>query len=185
MLSKKYNECCYPIVMQFTFEKFVLRKWQTGDERSLTENANNYNVWINLRNIFPHPYRMRNAREWVRCASAERPLTNFAIVVDEKAVGGIGLTRNTDVYARSAEIGYWLGEKYWNQGIATEAVKAITEYGFTTFDLCRISAGIMEWNPASGHVLENCGYTLEARHRKSITKAGKTIDELVYAVVRC
>jgi RimJ/RimL family protein N-acetyltransferase len=171
--------------MHFTFEKFVLRKWQTGDEPSLTENANNYNIWINLRDIFPYPYRMRDAREWVRCVSKETLYTNFAIVVEGKAVGGIGLTLKGDINRRSAEIGYWLGEKYWNQGIITEAVKAITEYGFTEFELCRISAGIMEWNPASGRVLEKCGYILEARLQKNITKAGKTIDELVYAVVRC
>ena len=171
--------------MYFTFEKFVLRKWQPGDERSLTENANNRKVWINLRDMFPHPYRMRNAREWVRCAGPQNPITNFAIVVNEQAVGGIGLTLKDDIYCKSAEIGYWLGEPYWNRGIITEAVRVITEYGFTQVDLCRISAGIMEWNPASGRVLEKCGYILEARLKKNITKAGKTIDELVYAMVRC
>jgi RimJ/RimL family protein N-acetyltransferase len=171
--------------MHITFEKFVLRKWQPGDERSLAVHANNYNVWINLRDIFPYPYRMRDAREWVRCASSQKPVTNFAIVVNGQAVGGIGLTLKSDIYFKSAEIGYWLGEPYWNQGIVTEAVKMVTDYGFSQFDLCRISAGIMEWNPASGRVLEKCGYTLEARLKKNITKAGKTIDELVYAMVRC
>ena len=171
--------------MHFTFERFVLRKWQAGDEPSLTENANNYNIWINLRDIFPFPYRMRDAREWVRTVSKENPVTNFAIVVEDKAVGGIGLTIKSDINRRSAEIGYWLGEKYWNQGIVTEAVTAITEYGFSAFELCRIYAGIMEWNPASGKVLEKCGVTPEARLKKNITKAGKTMDELVYAIVRC
>lgn len=171
--------------MHFTFEKFVLRKWQPGDERSLAENANNRKIWINLRDMFPHPYRMRDAREWVSQASKETPHTNFAIVIEDKAVGGVGLTLKSDINRKSAEIGYWLGEPYWNQGIATEAVKAITGYGFDHFGLCRIYAGIMEWNPASGRVLEKCGYTLEARLKKNITKVGKTMDELVYAVVRC
>lgn len=163
----------------------MLRRWQSGDERSLVENANNYKIWLNLRDTFPHPYRMRDARQWVSQASREYPHTNFAIVVENQAVGGIGLIIKGDINRRSAEIGYWLGEPYWNQGIVTEAVKAITDYGFEQFGLCRMYAGIMEWNPASGRVLEKCGYTLEARLQKNITKVSRTIDELVYAVVRC
>jgi RimJ/RimL family protein N-acetyltransferase len=77
-----------------------------------------------------------------------------------------------------------LGEPYWGRGIATEAVRAVTDYAFRTFDLCRLHAGVFEWNPASMRVLEKAGYTLEARHRRSVTKDGQTIDRLVYALVR-
>ena len=73
---------------------------------------------------------------------------------------------------------------YWGRGIATEALRAMTEYAFTTFDLCRLHAGVFEWNPASMRVLEKAGYTFEARHRKNVTKDGETIDRLVYALVR-
>jgi len=108
----------------------------------------------------------------------------FAFIVEGSAVGGIGLVLKDDVFRRSAEIGYWLGEGYWGRGIATEAVRALTEYAFVTFDLCRLHAGVFEWNPASMRVLEKAGYTLEARHRKNVTKDGETIDRLVYALVR-
>jgi RimJ/RimL family protein N-acetyltransferase len=77
-----------------------------------------------------------------------------------------------------------LGEPYWGRGIATEAVRAVTDYAFRTFDLCRLHAGVFEWNLASMRVLEKAGYTLEARHRRSVTKDGQTIDRLVYALVR-
>jgi RimJ/RimL family protein N-acetyltransferase len=77
-----------------------------------------------------------------------------------------------------------LGEPYWGRGIATEAVRAVTDYAFRTFDLCRLHACVFEWNPASMRVLEKAGYTLEARHRRSVTKDGQTIDRLVYALVR-
>ena len=88
-----------------------------------------------------------------------------------------------DVYHRSAEIGFWLGEQYWGRGIATEAEKAFTEYVFDTFDVCRIFARVFEWNPASARVLEKCGYTLEGLLRKSVTKDGRTIDEMIYGIV--
>ena len=87
---------------------------------------------------------------------------------------------------RSAEIGYWLGEAYWNRGIATRAVKALTTYVFTQdqFDINRIYAGIFEYNTASARVLEKAGYQMEARLRKSVTKDDKTVDELVFAILK-
>jgi len=63
-------------------------------------------------------------------------------------------------------------------------VCAVTDYAFATFDLCRVYAGVFEWNPASIRVLEKAGYQFESRMRKSVTKDGQTIDELIYAVVK-
>ncbi|MGH7406412.1 MAG: GNAT family N-acetyltransferase [Candidatus Methylomirabilales bacterium] len=101
-----------------------------------------------------------------------------------EAVGRIGLDLQTDVHRRSAEIGFWLAEPYWGRGIATEAVRAMTDFAFATFDLCRIFAGVFEWDPASVRVLEKAGYAYEGRLRKSVTKDGQTIDAFLYAVVR-
>ena len=105
-------------------------------------------------------------------------------MVEGAAVGGIGLDLRSDIFRRSAEIGYWLGEPFWGRGLTTEAVRAVTDYAFETFDLRRIDAGVFEWNRASMRVLEKAGYTCEARLRKSITKEGQTIDQLIYARVR-
>jgi len=112
------------------------------------------------------------------------PVTSFAIALDDEAVGGIGFTVQNDVAHRSAEIGYWLGEQFWGRGIATEALTAVTEYAFKNFDLCRLYAHVFEWNPASARVLEKAGYDFEGRLKKSVTKNGQTIDQLMYAIVR-
>lgn len=88
------------------------------------------------------------------------------------------------MHRRSAEIGYWLGEPFWGRGIATAAVIAVTGYAFTRHDLVRLHAGVFEWNPASARVLEKAGYSLEGRLRKSVTKNGETIDQLLYATIR-
>ena len=58
------------------------------------------------------------------------------------------------------------------------------DYSFSHFDLCRLYAGVFEWNGASMRVLEKAGFSFEARMRKSVTKDGKTIDEYIYAIVR-
>ena len=170
--------------MDFELSRSRLRPWYPGDEDSLVRHANNRKVWRNLRDAFPHPYTTADAREWIRIANPSSPLANFAIIVEGAAVGGIGLVLKDDVFRRSAEIGYWLGEEFWGRGIVTEAVRSVTEYAFSNFDLCRIFAGVFEWNPGSMRVLEKAGYEFECRTRKSITKDGETIDEFIYAMVR-
>jgi RimJ/RimL family protein N-acetyltransferase len=170
--------------MEIKLAKSTLRAWRPGDEESLVRHANNRAVWRNLRDAFPHPYTLSDAMGWIRIANPSTPITNFAIVVEGCAVGGIGLALKEDVFRRSAEIGYWLGEQYWGCGIVSEAVRAMTAYAFATFDICRLYAGVFEWNPASMRILEKAGYGFECRMRKSVTKDGETIDELIYAIVR-
>ena len=170
--------------MELKLTRSVLREWKPGDEESLVRNANNKTIWRNLRDAFPNPYTLDDAKHWINIANPTTPIKNFAIVVDGAAVGGIGVVLKDDVFRRSAEIGYWLGEEYWGRGIVTEAVRAVTDYAFATFDLCRVYAGVFEWNPASMRVLEKAGYEVECRMKKSVTKDGQTIDELIYAIIR-
>lgn len=164
-------------------EDFILRPWQKGDEEALSKYANNYKIWINVRDHFPHPYTLKDAKLWVRIANADHSTINLAVEVEGKSVGGVGLVFKQDIYARSAEIGYWLGEPFWNRGIISRAVDMLSEYVFNhpDYDICRIYAGIFEYNAASGRVLEKAGFHLEARLEKNITKEGKTVDELIYA----
>jgi RimJ/RimL family protein N-acetyltransferase len=162
----------------------VIRSWRREDIPSLVRHANSRRVWRNLKDRFPHPYTPADGEQWIRQATGTRPEAHFAISRGDEAIGGIGLDLQADVFRRSAEIGIWLGEAHWGRGIATEAVRALTEYGFTHFGLCRIFAGIFEWNPASMRVLEKAGYSLEGRLRKSVTKDGQTIDQMLYAIVR-
>lgn len=167
-------------------DDIIVRPWQTGDELSLVKHANNRKIWRNVRDRFPYPYTLKDAEIWVRVAGADRNMLNLAIEFEGQAVGGIGIVFKQDVYRRSAEIGYWLGEAYWNRGIATRAVKALTAYIFKQkqFDINRIYAGIFEYNTASARVLEKAGYQMEARLRKSVTKDDKTVDELVFAILK-
>ena len=161
---------------------FILRRWQSGDEQSLAENANNYQIWNNLKDIFPHPYTIIDAYEWVNIASDSAE--NFAIVVQDKAVGGIGILLKEDIYRKNAEIGYWLGEAYWGNKIISTAIPDIVNFAFANYDIHRIYAGVFEYNAPSMRVLEKAGFEKEAILRKSLTKEGKLYDEHIYAKYR-
>jgi RimJ/RimL family protein N-acetyltransferase len=159
-----------------------LRPFRLGDEPSIAYYANNPRVWRNLRDSFPHPYTMTDAEQWIaRVAGNE---TNFAIDVGGQAVGSLGFVPGEDVWRRSAEIGYWLGEEHWGQGIMTEAVQAATAYAFRALDVTRLHAGVFAWNPASARVLEKAGYELEGRLRDAVFKDAEFVDELLYGIVR-
>jgi RimJ/RimL family protein N-acetyltransferase len=161
-----------------------VRSWEWRDRDALVRHANNRKIWINLRDHFPYPYTDEDARDWLASIVRREPENNFAIDVAGEAVGGIGFTVQPDVGRRSAEIGYWLGEKFWGRGIATDALIAMTDHAFANYDICRIYAYVFGWNGASARVLEKAGYTLEGRLRKSVTKDGQTIDNLIYAIIR-
>lgn len=170
--------------MYLQFEKFSIRPFIPGDEPSIVEQANNRKIWIQLRDLFPHPYLMEHAVEWIRSTLSMDPLTQFAIDINGRAVGGIGIVLKDDIYRRSGEIGYWLGEKFWGRGIMTQAVSAVSDWAFSSFDICRLYAGVFEGNNASMRVLEKAGYRLEARHEKAVIKDSRTMDEIIYAMVR-
>lgn len=139
---------------------------------------------MNLRDGFPHPYTARDAELFVKMAKKSHTAFMLAIEVDKQAVGGIGIHFLNDVYRGTAEIGYWLSEDYWGRGIITDAVKAMIPIAFDTYSLQRLQAGIFASNPASMRVLEKCGFSCEAIHKKAITKNGIVMDEHLYALVR-
>jgi [ribosomal protein S5]-alanine N-acetyltransferase len=169
--------------MEIDLKICKVRPWQWKDKESLVYYADNKNIWINLRDRFPSPYSETDADSWLKLVVDKKPVTEFAIEVDDKAVGGIGFVPNDDVHRLQAEIGYWLGEEYWGRGIATASIKAVSEYAFAEFKLIRLYASVFEWNIASSRVLEKAGYNFEGRLKKSIIKDGKIIDQLVYAKV--
>lgn len=162
-------------------DKCVIRPWRRGDEPSLVRHADNRNVWMNVRDTFPSPYRISDARTWVEVATRVLSDQVWAIDVAGFAVGGIGLHPDQDVHRYNAEIGYWLGEEFWGQGIATEAVHAITRYALEQRGLVRVYAAVFEWNRASMRVLEKCGYEFEGTLRMSVFKAGRFVDQRLYA----
>ena len=166
-------------------KKFILRPFKRGDESSLKENINSKKIYQNTLNI-PYPYTLKDAKDWIAKNLKEmkkrKPnMINFAIDINGEVVGGIGLNK---IEGHKAEIGYWLAEKYWGQGIMTQAVKLVTEFGFKKLKLKRIYAYVFSWNKASMKVLEKAGYKLEGILRKDVKKNNKFIDTYLFAKVK-
>jgi len=160
-----------------------VRSYRIDDAPSLARHANNRNISRNMRDTFPYPYTLSDAHDWISLVMQQSPEANFAIASADEVIGGIGLMFRDDIHRRSAEIGYWLGEPFWGQGIATAALRAVTDHAFANYDLARLEAFVFEWNPASMRVLEKVGYVLEGNLRRSITKDGQTIDAFLFARV--
>jgi len=166
-------------------QHFELREWELTDSASLAENANNINIWNNVRDYFPNPYSEKDGVQFIEtCLSKPKPATDFAIVVDGKAIGGIGIVLQNDVERISAEIGYWIGENYWSKGIMTEAAKQMVTYAFTNFPLQKIYAPIFDFNIASQKVLEKAGFKQEAILKQAAIKNNKVIDLHYYSLTK-
>jgi len=169
--------------MELTGSRCTLRPWRPGDAHALVKYANNANVARNLRDRFPHPYTLRDAKASIHSCASVGPHMSFAIVVDGEAVGGIGISPGSDVERFSAEIGYWLGEPLWRRGITVEAVQLMSAYAFSTCRLLRLFALPFAENLPSIRVLEKAGYTREATLRSSAVKDGTVRDQALYALV--
>ena len=169
--------------MLLTLTTCAVRSWRPDDAETIVRYANNYKIWINLRDAFPHPYTAQHARDFIRAIRNRTPETTFAIAVSDEAVGSIGFVLHPDVERVSAEIGYWLAEPLWGRGIATEALVAITSYAIDTHNLTRVYALPFASNAASCRVLEKAGYVLEARLRRSAIKNGEVADQMQYAFI--
>lgn len=161
----------------------TLRPWRLADATALAKYANNSNVARQLRDRFPHPYTAADARQFIQSIANARPTTTFAITVDGQAVGGTGFAPGADVERFSAEVGYWLGEPYWGQGITPDAVRLVSEYAFLTCNMLRLFALPFADNAQSIRVLEKAGYTREAILRASSVKHGQPRDQALFALV--
>ncbi len=104
----------------------------------------------------------------------------MAITVDGYIAGSIGILPKEDVYRKSLEIGYFLGENYWGKGIATIAVSLLLDYICNKFDVVRIYAEVFEHNTASMKVLEKNGFHLEGIREKSVVKNNVLMNDHVW-----
>ena len=165
---------------------FILRKWKESDAESIAQNANNEKIAGNLRNVFPYPYTIEDAKSFIdMCINTDESKNLlYAIEINGKAVGSIGVFVKDDVYCRSGEIGYWLGEDYWGKGIMSEAIRRTCTEAFKRFDIIRIYAEPYAYNTGSRKALEKAGFSLEGVLKSSVYKNGIVFDSCVYAIIQ-
>lgn len=163
---------------------FRLRSWGADDIDSLVRHANDPLVSRSLGHRFPHPYTDADARIFISQALHLPGEKTWAIEVNGEASGGIGVHPGEGVERHSAELGYWLGRAYWNEGIVSAAVAAVAPLAMRELRLYRLQARVFADNPASMRVLEKCGFVHEATLHRLVVKDARVLDMLIYAMVR-
>lgn len=157
-----------------------IRPWRPEDAGVLAGICNNKKIWLNVRDRFPHPYTIANAIEWIAFTLNQKPIQNMAIMYKGSVVGSIGVMPKEDVYRKSIEIGYFLGESYWGKGITTAAVELLLQYIEQTFDVFRIYAEVFDHNKASMKVLEKNGFHLEGIRERAVIKNNVIMDDHIW-----
>jgi RimJ/RimL family protein N-acetyltransferase len=169
-----------------TTPRLLLRPFTLADAPEVQRLASDRDIASTTLNI-PHPYEDGMAEAWIDTHQAQYEqgtLVNFAMVgrSDGKLIGAIGL--HPDRQHNRAELGYWVGKPFWNQGYCTEAAQAVVRYGFEVLGLHRIHATHIKRNPASGRVMQKIGMRYEGCLRQHVQKWGVFEDMEIYGILR-
>lgn len=163
-----------------------IRKWKLSDATDLSAALSNKKIQDNLRDGLPYPYTKQDGIDFISAmlSEDENQTFVFAITIDNKAIGSIGVFRQGNIHKQTAELGYYIAEKYWGKGITTEAVKQACGYVFEKSDMIRIYAEPFAYNTASCRVLEKAGFHYEGTLRSNAVKNGKVIDMKLYSLLK-
>lgn len=166
--------------------EFEIRRFELKDADSVVYYANNELIAEKLRDVFPYPYTLSDAENFIADIYCSDETKDFcrAVAVDGEVVGCVSIYIQDDVYRRSGELGYWLGEPFWGNGIMPRAVMHMCKIAFKKYALERIYAQPFADNLASRSVLEKCGFTLEGIMRSSVYKNGVFKDSCMYSLLR-
>lgn len=177
--------------MRLETKRLILRNFKKSDLRALVENINNLKVSQYLL-VVPFPYTKADAEWWINhCfkVSKENPPKSIEIAIESKSekkiIGAIGLSK-IDYSASASTFGYWLGEKYWRQGIMSEALNEALKFAFEKLKLNKLEAGVFTENNASARLLEKLGFKKEGVKKQAVRakSTGKVHDEIIYAMLR-
>jgi len=167
-------------------ERLKLRPFTMDDASDVQRLAGDRDIASTTLNI-PHPYEDGMAEAWIgrqqeRFDKGESVAFAITHVEQGHLIGSIelGIAKEFD----RAEIGYWIGKPYWNQGYCTEAAQAAVEYGFEVLGLNRICGIHITRNPASGRVMQKLGMKHEGRRRQHTKKWGNYDDLEMYGILR-
>lgn len=162
----------------------VLRSLTLADAEALAVIANDASIIAFVRDIFPHPYTLSHAREFIQFTVKDTHLQSWGIFENNILTGVISLTLQNDIYRHSAEIGFWLGSAFRKRGIITEAIALVCQYGFSQLPLVRIFAHVFVHNEASKKALLKNGFEIEGIRRKGAVKNKELIDDLLMAKIK-
>lgn len=177
--------------MKIITKRLILRDLKKTDAKDIHINANNIKI---ARYIppFPHPYSIKDAHSYIKSCikhskAKPRETYDFGVTLksENKVIGMISITK-VDRFQGSCTMGYWLGEKYWRQGITFEALKDLINFAFTKLKLRRINIEAFVDNEASNALIKKMGFIYEGTRRKNMRDkaTGKIHDDVIYGMLR-
>lgn len=165
----------------------IIRNWRKEDAASLAKMLSNKKIQDNLRDGLAFPYTEQDALAFINDMLNADPTKTFAFAIvndEDQAIGSIGAFRCGNIHRQTAEMGYYVAEDYWGQGVGTKAVKQLTDYVFAETDIIRVFAEPFSTNQASCRLLEKNGFQFEGTLRKNAVKNGKVVDMQMYALIK-
>ena len=166
--------------------KYELRKWRLSDAKELAAALNNKRILNNLRDGLPFPYTERDAAEYITAmrSADENDTFAYAITAEDHVIGSIGAFRQGNIHRQTAELGYYLAEEYWGQGVMSGAIRQLCDIIFQTTDILRIYAEPFSYNAGSRRALEKAGFRYEGLMKSNAVKNGKVVDMALYSLTR-
>lgn len=167
--------------------RLKLRPLEAEDAPDFHRLINDWDICRKLPDA-PFPYPRELAAEWIAAAAAEREAAKaqqFAIVLlsNGKMIGCGGLRLARD--GKSADLGYWIGRKYWRQGFGLEAAGRLAAWGLAEMPIAKVTATVAEDNEASISVLRRAGFVQTGKGRQAFQcRASAKLPVLHFAATR-
>ena len=166
--------------------RLILRAFKLSDANDVQRLAGDRAIADTTANV-PYPYADGIAEEWIATHQnvfEQKKGIIFAIELQatKELVGTIGLMKLSENH--QAELGYWIGKPFWNQGYCTEAGFAALDYAFTDLNLIRVYARHLPRNPASGKVMQKLGMAYEGCQKQHAKKWDKFEDLDLYGILK-
>jgi RimJ/RimL family protein N-acetyltransferase len=168
-----------------------LRELSIGDANDICRLMT-YNISKSLWEV-PYPYSLEHAQNFINTSRRDFELlkaVNFAILykdnnpdVDSSLIGIISL-KNIDLDNKNSNLGYWIGELYWGNGIASESVALVINHAFSVLGLEEVYAYVYSENKASMRVLEKNGMTKKVEANEYSKKLGRFQNTTKFVIKR-
>jgi len=166
-------------------DRLTLRPFEAADAPAVQALCGNWNV-ARMLAVVPHPYPDGLAEEWIAGQADNRAGGEeyvFAIERDGAVIGAAGLERRAHTEAGVYELGYWIAEPSWGHGLASEAAARIVRYAFKELGVRRLTSGHFDENPASGRVLEKCGFRVTGKGELPCAARGHAVPATLLELV--
>lgn len=165
--------------------RLLLRPFCLQDAQAVESLLNDKEIASNTRSV-DYPYPKGQATAWIELhqslwKSAESYVFAICLSETEQVIGGMGL--EIDKSDHNAELGFWIGREFWNNGFCSESAIAVLEFGFEQIGLHKIHSHHLTRNPASGRVMEKIGMVREGLLRGHTRKWGIFEDIIIYGML--